>query len=180
MKKVVFLLMALLSASVSADSFIGLYNISTNTISNTAGVHDNSNLAMSFGQSTDGALGVGYEAFFTSAGLGASVGLFANAKGHKFSVGVIAVPDKASRISKVGFPVAGSSDLGEGLFVGYSVNISGNKFFSLKYIRYDVGHTFISSKQTGVGMNNSPIITTKTGTGEAEREQLWVGITFNI
>ena len=182
MKKVLFLITALLmSTHVLADTYFGIYGVSENDISNTAGEHSANSANIAFGQSMDNNIGLGYEAFFNNAGLGGSVEMFTtiNSK-YKLSLGAIAIPDNAYRISVDTYPKAKSNDLGKGAYIGFSTKLSGNKYLSIKYIRYDVNHTFNSKKQTGVNDNDKPIFTSKTGYGSAEREQLWVGITFHF
>jgi len=181
MKKMMFVLIALLmSTSVMADTFISIYGVSTQDITSNAGEQSKGYANLAFGQSTDGDIGLGYEAFFNNAGLGGSVGAFAKVGIVKVSLGVISVPDNARRAPVENWPVASSTDNGEGMFVGLSTKLSGNKTLSVKYIRYDVNHMFTSTKQTGIDENDDPVFTRMTGSGEAEREQLWIGITFHI
>jgi len=182
MKKVIFLITALLmSTHALADTYLGIYGVSENDISNTAGEHSASIANIAFGQSMDSGVGLGYEAFFNNAGLGGSVEMFTTINNkYKISLGAIAVPDNAYRISVDTYPKATSNDLGRGAYIGFSTKLSSNKYLSIKYIRYDVDHVFTSSKQTGIDENDNPVFTSKTGYGSAKREQLWIGITFHL
>lgn len=182
MKKILFLIMFLLASSnILADTYAGFYGVSSNNISNTAGEYSKGDVNIAFGQSMNGDIGLGYEAFFNNAGLGGSVEMFTkiNSK-YKVSLGVISVPDNAARESAHGWPIATSDSDGKGAYIGFSTKLSGNKYLGIKYIRYDTDHIFISSKQTGVNEDGKPIFTSKSGYGSSERKQLWLGVTFHL
>lgn len=170
-----------ISWNVSADTYAGFYGIASSNVTNTAGDYDSGNVNIAFGQSVGKSFGVGYEAFFNRSGLGGSVEVFTTINDkYKVSLGAISVPDSAERIPVSSWPKTTSNEDGKGAYIGLSFPLSENRHFGMKYIRYDVDHSFTSSKQTGVDGMGNPIFTSQTGTGSAEREQLWVGLTFHI
>lgn len=183
MKKLLVFIMALLmSAGALADTYVGIYGVSTKTNESTAGDYSKEIANIAFGQNMNSGIGLGYEVFFNQAGLGGSVEAFTTiSHKYKVSIGRISVPENSSRSPVSGWPESSSNAKGQGGYIGLSTKLSGNKYLSIKYIRYDVDHSFFSEKQTGVDeSDNTPIFTNKSGYGAASREQIWVGVTFHI
>lgn len=181
MKKVILLTVALLmGAPVYADTFAGVYGVHTNTNTDNVGGSEHGIVNIAFGQSMDSKIGLGYEAFFNSAGLGGAVEMFTTIGKVKVSIGKMLVPENANLAPADTYPVASSNDTGDGAYIGLSTKLKGNMYLNFKYVRFNTDHTFTSRKRTGTLPNGKPIFTSATSTGSAERGQLWVGITFHL
>ena len=181
MKKIILLIAALMvSVSLFADTFTGIYGVHTKTITDTVGGEEYSDINIAFGQSMDGRIGLGYEAFFNNAGLGGAVEMFTTIGGVKVSLGKILVPENAYRSPINTWPVASSSDKGDGAYIGLSTKLKDNVHLNLKYMRFDTNHVFASSKCTANCGTKTAIFTNAIGIGSAEREQVWIGVAFHL
>ena len=179
MKKIyIGLILALSIGIAQAGTYGGFYGSLTNTENNTAGEFDTGNVAIAFGQNMNSKTGLGYEVFMDNDGLGGSVEAFTTINKYKISLGAINFTDRTTRKPVTDWPIATSSARGKGAFIGVSRNIGENRFLVIKYINYNVDHSFTSVKKTGVDINGDPILTSKTGNGKATRSKLWIGLNF--
>jgi hypothetical protein len=173
--KILFIALLFISFNVNAGGYVGIYNQSLLSNQSETGNEIENEMPLAtivLGAEIGSKFGANAEILFNSNGGGASAGLFAKKGSFTFSGGVTIIPDY-SKGAVTGFNDTASIEDGKGFYLGVKY-----KLVSVRYIQYEVDHTYNAQKITGsTGTPPVPVYAFGSSQDTLKRNVLWIGAT---